>query len=155
MTMGEHPDRPVLDVEAAKFGAMLAGKSLLPEQVATVMRDQVQPVLADAVRLVERGADIDRQLSTESSMVTNYEPDDATRAFRRRAGTPVGSGASTGLAARSGKDALRAATPLATRSTPKPSTRPGSAPRSWRRSSHCGKSATWPRTDRGHGHRRR
>jgi hypothetical protein len=56
MTMSKHPD---LDVEAAKFGAMLAGKGLSPEQVATVMRDQVQPVLADAARLVENGADID------------------------------------------------------------------------------------------------
>jgi len=48
-----------LAAETARFGAMLAGKGLTPDQVATVMRDQVQPVLAEAVRRVESGADVD------------------------------------------------------------------------------------------------
>ena len=48
-----------LAAETARFGAMLAGKGLTPDQVATVMREQVQPVLAEAVRQVESGADID------------------------------------------------------------------------------------------------
>jgi hypothetical protein len=56
MSMSEHPDRTDLDVETAKFGAMLARKGLTPDQLTTVMRDQVQPVLADAARLVEQGA---------------------------------------------------------------------------------------------------
>jgi len=57
--MSEHPERADLNVQSAKLGAMLASKGLTPEQVAAVMRDQVQPVLADAVRRVEDGADID------------------------------------------------------------------------------------------------
>jgi len=54
---GGTPDE--LAAETARFGAMLAGKGLTPDQVAAVMREQVQPVLADAVRQVENGADID------------------------------------------------------------------------------------------------
>lgn len=48
-----------LAAETARLGAMLAGKGLTPDQVATVMREQVQPVLAEAVRQVENGADVD------------------------------------------------------------------------------------------------
>ena len=48
-----------LATEAARFGAMLAGKGLTPDQVATIMRDQVQPALAEAARQVEDGADVD------------------------------------------------------------------------------------------------
>lgn len=48
-----------LAAETARFGAMLASKGLTPDQVAAVMRHQVQPVLAEAVRRVENGADID------------------------------------------------------------------------------------------------
>jgi hypothetical protein len=54
---GSTPDG--LAAETARLGAMLAGKGLTPDQVAAVMRDQVQPVLAEAVRQVENGADID------------------------------------------------------------------------------------------------
>lgn len=57
--MSEHLDRADLDVQNATLGAMLASKGLTPEQVAVVMREQVQPVLAEAVRRVEDGADID------------------------------------------------------------------------------------------------
>jgi hypothetical protein len=59
MVMSEHPDRADLGVQSAKLGAMLASKGLTPEQVVTVMREQVQPVLAEAVRRVEADADVD------------------------------------------------------------------------------------------------
>ena len=48
-----------LAAETARLGAMLAGKGLTPDRVATVMREQIQPVLAEAVRQVENGADVD------------------------------------------------------------------------------------------------
>lgn len=47
-----------LTAEAARFGAVLVAKGLTPDQVATLMR-KVQPVLAEAVQLVEDGVDID------------------------------------------------------------------------------------------------
>ncbi len=46
-------------VEAARLGAMLAGKGLTPDQVETVVREQVEPVLAEATRLVENGTPVD------------------------------------------------------------------------------------------------
>lgn len=48
-----------LAAETARLGAMLVDKGLTPDQVATVMREQVQPVLAEAVRQVENGTDVD------------------------------------------------------------------------------------------------
>ncbi|GAB3167465.1 hypothetical protein GCM10027258_92850 [Amycolatopsis stemonae] len=48
-----------LNVETARLGAMLAGKGLSPDQVARLIRERVQPVLAAAVELVDGGADID------------------------------------------------------------------------------------------------
>jgi hypothetical protein len=56
------PDRAALDAETARMGAMLAGKGLTPEQVATVMREQVQPVLAEAVERAERGEDVEFEI---------------------------------------------------------------------------------------------
>jgi hypothetical protein len=44
--------------ETARLGAMLAIKGLTPDQVATVVRDQVQPLLDDAIGRTERGEDI-------------------------------------------------------------------------------------------------
>lgn len=44
--------------DAAKLGAMLAGKGLTPDQVGKVMREQVEPVLAEAMRRVENGEDV-------------------------------------------------------------------------------------------------
>jgi hypothetical protein len=58
--MSEHRDRAELAVENAKLGAMLAAKGLTPEEVATVMRDQVQPLLDEASRRAERGEDISK-----------------------------------------------------------------------------------------------
>jgi len=58
----EKSSRDDVAAETARLGAMLAGKGLTPDQVATLMRDEVQPVLTDAVRRVETGA-------TSSAMV--------------------------------------------------------------------------------------
>ncbi|AHJ58520.1 hypothetical protein [Amycolatopsis keratiniphila] len=45
--------------ETARLGAMLAGKGLTPDQVATLMRDHVEPVLDEAARLVESGTPVE------------------------------------------------------------------------------------------------
>jgi len=47
-----------LAAQTARLGAALAAKGLTPDQVAALMR-KVQPVLAEAVQLVEDGADVD------------------------------------------------------------------------------------------------
>lgn len=49
-------DRAGQAASDAKLGAMLAGKGLTPDQVATLMRDHVQPALAEAGRMVDDGA---------------------------------------------------------------------------------------------------
>ncbi|WP_410597824.1 hypothetical protein [Amycolatopsis sp. lyj-23] len=57
--MSTDPDRADVDVQTARLGALLASKGLTPDQVATVMKEQVQPALAEAVERTERGEHVE------------------------------------------------------------------------------------------------
>jgi hypothetical protein len=57
--MGESTDdRAEIAAMNARLGAMLAGKGLAPDQVATLVRDHVQPLMDDLLVRAERGEDI-------------------------------------------------------------------------------------------------
>ncbi|MFD1047749.1 hypothetical protein ACFQ1S_20520 [Kibdelosporangium lantanae] len=73
--------RAELAGETARFGAMLAGKGLTPDQVATVMRDHVQPALDEAMRRVENGEDIN---AIEFGLQYPAGPDGGAGRARRR-----------------------------------------------------------------------
>lgn len=75
-----NPDQAAVDIGTAKLGALLAAKGLTPDQVATVMSDQVLPALADAARLVENGVDID-DLKFEIRHADRPGPDEDSRGW--------------------------------------------------------------------------